>query len=85
VRTLELEILAHNVAAAALYRAGGFETVDELVVWSRKAVAMGTSYTDATSDEDDLAVARIARRPSTCWQREPPSVAATRPRARCHR
>lgn len=30
-----------------------------------------TPYAYATRDEDDLAVARIARRPATCWQREP--------------
>jgi len=76
-KSIEFEVVQRNVAAAAMYRSFGFEIVDELFVWARKT---------SRSARDDLtfrafsesAVARVARNPSTCWQREPRSVAAAR-------
>jgi ribosomal protein S18 acetylase RimI-like enzyme len=86
--TIELEVIAHNAPAVALYRRGGFETAGELVAWSRdpnadEARTAGSNADEARSDGprayDEDAVAAIARRPPTCWQREPRSVAVASP------
>jgi GNAT superfamily N-acetyltransferase len=93
--TLELEVLERNAAAIGLYERGGFTTVGELIVWKRAPLsAAGTesvadedapAVTNAVVADDEprsydaAAVARIARHPATCWQREPPGVAAASP------
>jgi GNAT superfamily N-acetyltransferase len=93
--TLELEVLERNGAAIGLYERGGFDTVGELIVWKRAPLsAAGTesvadedapAVTNAVVADDEprsydaATVARIARHPATCWQREPPGVAAASP------
>lgn len=80
-RSLELEVLAHNPAAIALYTGGGFEIVDELVSWSRTTPVRGADrYRVAAPDDHEHLLKRVARMPSACWQREPPSILATAPR-----
>jgi len=80
--SVELEVLAHNGAAIAIYERGGFEKVDELVAWRReqRSIAGTDAYgvlSEAPRDAAD--VAAIARHPATCWQREPRSVAMAAP------
>jgi ribosomal protein S18 acetylase RimI-like enzyme len=79
--SIELEVLEHNHGAIRLYERGGFEQVDELVVWSREPrPANGRGADAGTSRHDDAAlVDAIARVPSACWQREPRGVAAAAP------
>ncbi len=93
--TLELEVLERNGAAIGLYERGGFDTIGELIVWKRApvpadgtgsavdgnapSVADGAAADGEPRSYDAADVARIARRPSTCWQREPPGVAAAAP------
>ncbi len=80
---IELEVIAHNAPAVALYRRGGFDTTGELVAWSRDPPAdeirADESRADGPRAYGEDAVAAIARRPPTCWQREPRSVAAASP------
>jgi ribosomal protein S18 acetylase RimI-like enzyme len=79
---VELEVLEHNLAAITLYEHGGFEQVGELVAWRRERRSVprtGADGTISTSPRDAAGVAATARRPSTCWQREPRSVAAAAP------
>ncbi len=90
---LELEVLQRNAAAVRLYERGGFATVGELVVWKRAPLSAvgGDGDPFAAADGggqvawesarafDPAEVARIARDPATCWQREPPGVAAASP------
>lgn len=76
--TIELEVLARNAPAVALYRRGGFAVVDELVVWSRPPLGAEPRHAAArTFTEPEIA--RVARVPAACWQREPASVAASSP------
>ncbi len=80
--SVELEVVEHNLAAIALYERGGFEQVGELVAWHREwrsVPGAGAKGTISEAPRDAAAVAAIARRPSTCWQREPRSVAAGAP------
>jgi len=86
--SLELEVIAHNARAIALYEQGGFERIGELVAWSREpvrpretaAVAGGRSVvTSAARLHTAAEVAALARDPATCWQREPRAVAAASP------
>lgn len=80
--TLELEVLEHNVVASELYQRCGFEQIGDLVVSRRESRAVPRSasgYAVTTAPFDAAAVAAIARAPSTCWQREPRSVAAAAP------
>ena len=76
--TIELEVLVRNAAAVALYRRGGFAVVDELVVWSRPPLGAEPLHPAARVLAEDE-IARIARVPAACWQREPASVAASSP------
>lgn len=77
-KSIEFEVVQRNIAAANMYRSFGFEIVDELFVWARKALPSARDdLTFRTFSES--AVARIARKLPTCWQREPRSVAAARP------
>ncbi|GAC1421220.1 MAG: hypothetical protein NVSMB64_30080 [Candidatus Velthaea sp.] len=76
--TLELEVLVRNGPAIALYKRGGFAVIDELVVWSR--APLGTDFAQPeTAARDEREIARVARTPATCWQREPHNVAAASP------
>jgi len=76
-RSIEFEVVHRNAAAIAMYRAGGFTIADELLVWARKP--MPSAIVDLTFRQfSEGTVARIARRPPACWQREPRSVAAAR-------
>ena len=75
---LELEVLVRNARAIALYKRGGFAIVDELVVWSRAPVGAEPGHLLACA-RDESEIARVARLPSACWQREPQSVAAALP------
>ncbi|MBV9440464.1 MAG: GNAT family N-acetyltransferase [Candidatus Eremiobacteraeota bacterium] len=80
--SVELEVLAHNNAAIRLYERGGFRRAGDLVVWTRAPVAVLPWNPRAASKilvGDLAAVTAIARRPPTCWQREPTSVAAAAP------
>jgi ribosomal protein S18 acetylase RimI-like enzyme len=80
---IELEVLENNPVAVSLYERAGFETVDELVVWSRAPVERPGWFARPEVGEarhfDRTRVAAIARSPSTCWQREPSGVAAASP------
>lgn len=86
---LELEVLERNAAAIALYERGGFAAAGELIVWKRAPSsaadgdaerAFGGHVAWETARAFDPAeVARTARDPATCWQREPPGVAAASP------
>jgi GNAT superfamily N-acetyltransferase len=78
--SLELEVLGRNAAAIALYERGGFATVGELIVWKRAPLSVDTAAADDRARWYDVTeIARIARCPPTCWQREPPGVAAASP------
>jgi len=80
--TLELEVLEHNVGAIRLYERSGFEQIDELIVWRRERLSVDAGHAGgAVSDavRDAVSVASIARKPATCWQREPQSIAAASP------
>jgi GNAT superfamily N-acetyltransferase len=84
--SLELEVLERNAAAIALYERGGFAAVGELIVWKRAPLSFDTAATgggarwgDSPRWYDAEEITRIARRPSTCWQREPPGIAAASP------
>jgi GNAT superfamily N-acetyltransferase len=48
----------------------------------RRASLGGASARAAAMARDEREIARVARRPATCWQREPQSVAATSPSER---
>ena len=77
--TVELEVLEHNPGAIRLYQRGGFEQIDELIVWRRERLSAprGTANGAVCATPRDAAsVAALARSPATCWQREPRSVAA---------
>jgi ribosomal protein S18 acetylase RimI-like enzyme len=76
-RSIEFEVVQKNVHAIAMYRSFGFPIVDELLVWARKPVPSASDdLTFRTYRED--AILRVARSPSTCWQREPRGVARAR-------
>lgn len=76
--SVELEVMTHNEAALAVYRRGGFETVGELLVWSREPLApAGTAAPVAARIRDVAEIAAFARTEPTCWQREPRTVAAS--------
>jgi GNAT superfamily N-acetyltransferase len=80
--TVELEVLEHNAAAVRIYERGGFEEIEDLIVWRREALSVYGCDTGGTVSEeprDALSVAAIARSPATCWQREPRTVAAAAP------
>jgi len=79
--TIELEVLENNSGAIRLYERGGFEQIDELIVWRRERLSVRREAGGALSDapRDAIAVAAIARSPATCWQREPRSIAAAAP------
>jgi len=69
-----------NAPAVRLYERAGFETVDEVVAWTRARLWLADVA--AEPDEhayDAAAIAQLARTPAPCWQREPPSVAAAAP------
>ncbi len=73
-------MLERNAAAIALYERGGFAAVGELIVWKRAPLSVDTAAADDRARWYDVTeIARIARHPSTCWQREPPGVAAASP------
>lgn len=76
--SIELEVLARNAPAIALYYSGGFAVVDELVVWSRTPLGAEPPH-PAARIVDDAEIALVARVPAACWQREPASVAASSP------
>jgi GNAT superfamily N-acetyltransferase len=75
--SIEFEVLQRNVHAVRLYRSFGFETLDELLVWGRRprSRAHGRLRYEKRREAD---IAKLARHPSTCWQREPRSVAAAK-------
>jgi GNAT superfamily N-acetyltransferase len=76
VRTVELEIVQRNAAARNLFYARGFEPREELLVWSRRARRAATSRTPLEHRRFSIEeVERVAHFPSSCWQREPRSVA----------
>jgi GNAT superfamily N-acetyltransferase len=76
-RSIEFEIVQRNAPAIGMVRTFGFTPKDELYVWARNAThATGRPGTPRRFSEAH--VARIARTPATCWQREPRSVAAAR-------
>jgi GNAT superfamily N-acetyltransferase len=78
--SLDLEVLAHNDAAVRLYERGGFAHAGDVVVWTRAPVAPLPRRAASEAQVSDLAaVTVIARKPPTCWQREPPGVAAAAP------
>ena len=80
--SVELEVLENNPAAIRIYERGGFEQIDELVVWRRERLSVRRDADGGTVDaapRDAASVATIARSPATCWQREPASVAAAAP------
>jgi GNAT superfamily N-acetyltransferase len=83
--SVELEVLAHNAAAIALYEGGGFTHIGDLVVWTRAPLAVDVESGEHVGEGGELhsydvaAVTAIARTPATCWQREPRSVAAASP------
>ncbi len=75
VDEIEFEVFTRNDAALNLYRNLGCETIDELLVWTRKArsgTGGGLRYARRTEES----VSRIARERAACWQREARSVAA---------
>jgi hypothetical protein len=79
--SVELEVLTHNVPAVRLYERAGFETIDEVVVWTREPLRPPV---DANAEPvvrafAAAAVAALARTAAPCWQREPESVAAAGP------
>jgi ribosomal protein S18 acetylase RimI-like enzyme len=74
---IEFEVVQRNNPAVAMYRSFGFEPVNELLVWARASVRSASGRLDFRQYSEG-AVARIARRPPACWQREPRSVAAAR-------
>jgi ribosomal protein S18 acetylase RimI-like enzyme len=76
-RSIEFEVVQRNAAAIAMYRNFGFSIVDELLVWARASQRRAIPVLEFRRFTEG-AVARIARRPPTCWQREPRSVAAAR-------
>jgi hypothetical protein len=80
--TVELEVLESNPAAIRIYERGGFEQIGELIVWRREWLSVphaDAEGTVSTAPRDAASVAVLARSPATCWQREPPSVAAGAP------
>lgn len=88
--SVELEVIAHNARAIALYEQGGFARIGELVAWSRDPVrtraraasagaGAGDALTYAARPYTAAEVAALARDPATCWQREPRAVAAASP------
>lgn len=80
--SVELEVLENNPDAIRLYERGGFEQIDQLVAWSRAPLEDASpplAGGDVSASFDAQAVAAIMRVPATCWQREPPSVAAAAP------
>jgi GNAT superfamily N-acetyltransferase len=77
--TLELEVPEQNPGAIRLFTRGGFETIEELVVWRRAPCGDDDPVVGDDGPRDAAAVAAIARDPATCWQREPRSVAAAVP------
>jgi GNAT superfamily N-acetyltransferase len=76
-RRIEFEVVQRNNPAIAMYRSFGFEPVGELLVWARARSRTASGRLEFRQFSEG-AVARIARRPATCWQREPRSVAAAR-------
>ena len=76
-KRIEFEVVQRNNPAINMYRSFGFEPIDELLVWARASVRSADGRLDFRTFSEG-AVGRIARRPSTCWQREPRSVAAAR-------
>jgi ribosomal protein S18 acetylase RimI-like enzyme len=78
VTQIELEISQRNAPTLAFVREFGFEQRGELLVWARRALA-GNAQPLPTRPLRDRTIAKIARVPPACWQREPRSVAlATR-------
>jgi GNAT superfamily N-acetyltransferase len=71
---MEFEVLQRNVAAQAMYKSFGFETVGELFVWSRKARRVAVNAL-APRKHPIETVRRIAHSPPACWQRAPVAVA----------
>jgi GNAT superfamily N-acetyltransferase len=74
VTSMEFESILRNEPVRAMYAPFGFSEVDRLCVWARKAkrtALPGLRFKKRTLAE----VEAIARKPSTCWQREPIAVA----------
>ena len=76
-KRVEFEVVQRNNPAISMYRSFGFEPIDELLVWARASSRGADGRLDFRTFSEG-AVARVARRPPTCWQREPRSVAAAR-------
>lgn len=73
-KRMEFEVLQKNVAAQAMYRSFGFETVGELFIWARKP-RRGALDGLVPRKRAHHAVTRIVHEPAVCWQREPLAVA----------
>ena len=74
VTSMEFESILRNQAVRAMYDPFGFTEVDRLCVWARKprkTAKPKLRFLKRTLEE----VETIARKPSTCWQREPIAVA----------
>jgi GNAT superfamily N-acetyltransferase len=76
-RSFEFEIVQRNEPARRMVSRFGFEPVGELHTLARRR-RRGTSEAPLSRRFDEAKVAALARTPSTCWQREPRSVAAAR-------
>jgi ribosomal protein S18 acetylase RimI-like enzyme len=79
-RSMEFEVMQHNAIAVAMYRKIGFETIDELAIWSR-APRTNLPVDLVPRKHSERSVRAIARRPAVCWQREPRSVILAAPSA----
>jgi ribosomal protein S18 acetylase RimI-like enzyme len=80
--SVELEVLTHNVRAVRLYERAGFDTIDEVVVWTRAPSHPPGETRAATAPMRAYGageIAALARTPASSWQREPASVAAGSP------
>jgi GNAT superfamily N-acetyltransferase len=73
-RTMEFEVMQNNDVAVEMYRKIGFETIDELVIWTRSPRSPARAKLTFRKHSEP-AVLAIARNPPACWQREPRSVA----------
>jgi GNAT superfamily N-acetyltransferase len=74
IHSVEFEVVRRNAVAYRLYRSFGFTTVDELLVWSRSRRTSRVAFPPERTHSASAIEARV-RRPATCWQREPRSVA----------
>lgn len=74
IRSMEFESVLRNAHVRAMYAPFGFRETDRLCVWARKPVK-GARGLSRPKKQPLAAVKAIVRTPSTCWQREPISVA----------